>query len=130
MDYGHKTAIKNAGQGAQMSVKPIEFVKFAAFLRGFERIDSEELRHAAQVSLWVRWCVMAFCLLEVNYRVEHGALSHVLNNCYMRGFMVANGYVDYLIRRKGGSETGLAAGGERHGPGRYFLQRVALGRVQ
>ena len=75
--------------------------KLAAFLRGFGRTDPEELRHAAQVSLWVRWLVMVFCLLEVNYRVEYGALSHLLNNCYVLGFMVANGYVHYLMRRKG-----------------------------
>ncbi len=81
-------------------MKPIEFGKFAPFLRGFGRTDPEELRHAAQVSLWVRWLVMAFCLLEVNYRVEYGALSHVLNNCYVLGFMVANGYVHYLMRRR------------------------------
>jgi len=84
-----------------MSVKPIEFGEFAAFLRGFGRTDPEELRHAARVSLWVRWLVMVFCLLEVNYRVEYGAVSHLLNNCYVLGFMAANGYVHYLVRRKG-----------------------------
>ena len=84
-----------------MSVKTIESGKFAAFLRRFVRTDPEELRHAASVSLWVRWLVMIFCLLEVNYRVEYGALSHVLNNCYVLGFMVANGYVHYLVHRKG-----------------------------
>ena len=84
-----------------MSVKATESGRLATFLRGFGRTDPEELRHAAQVSLWVRWLVMVFCLLEVNYRVEYGALSHVLNNCYVLGFMVANGYVHYLIRRKG-----------------------------
>ena len=43
--------------------------------------------------------MLAFCLLEVNYRVEYGALSHVLNNFYVLGFMAANGYVHYLVRR-------------------------------
>lgn len=84
-----------------MSAKPIESGNFAAFLRGFGRTDPEELRHAAQVSLWVRWFVMAFCLLEVNYRVEYGALSHVLNNFYVIGFMAVNGYVHYMVRRNG-----------------------------
>ena len=84
-----------------MSVKPIGYGNLAAFLRGFGRTDPEELRHAAQVSLWVRWLVMVFCLLEVNYRVEYGALSHLLNNFYVLGFMAANGYVHYLVRRKG-----------------------------
>ena len=84
-----------------MSAKPIESGNFAAFLSGFGRTDPEELRHAAQVSLWVRWFVMAFCLFEVNYRVEYGALSHVLNNLYVLGFMAANGYVHCLVRRRG-----------------------------
>ena len=83
-----------------MSAKPVEWKRFTEFLRGFGRIDPEELRHAAQVSLWVRWFVMAFCLLEVNYRVEYGALSHVLNNFYVIGFMAVNGYVHYMVRRK------------------------------
>ena len=101
IDYDHETAVQNNEQGAPMSVKATESGRFATFLRGFGRTDPEELRHAAQVSLWVRWLVMIFCLLEVNYRVEYGALSHVLNNCYVLGFMVANGYVHYLMRRKG-----------------------------
>ncbi len=82
-----------------MSAKPIERRRFAAFLRGVGRTDPEELRHAAQVSLWVRWLVLVFCLLEVNYRVDYGALSHVLNNFYVFGFMAVNGYVHYLVRR-------------------------------
>ena len=84
-----------------MSAKPIETGKLREFLRGFGRTDPEELRHAALVSLWVRWLVLAFCLLEVNYRVEYGALSHVLNNFYVLGFMAANGYVHHLVRRRG-----------------------------
>ena len=84
-----------------MSAKPIESGKIAAFLREFGGTDPEELRHGAHVSLWVRWFVMAFCLLEVNYRVEYGALSHILNNFYVIGFMAVNGYVQYLVRRNG-----------------------------
>ncbi len=79
-------------------MKPIEFGKLAELLRGLGRTDPEELLHAAQVSLWVRWFVLVFCLLEVNYRVEYGALSQVLNNFYVLGFMAVNGYVHYLVR--------------------------------
>ena len=93
-----------------MSVKPIESRKFAEFLRGYARTDPEELRHAAQVSLWVRWFVLVFCLLEVNYRVEYGALSHVLNNFYVLGFMAANGYVHYLVRRDGSAKPAWLLG--------------------
>ena len=93
-----------------MSVKPIESRKFAEFLRGYARTDPEELWHAAQVSLWVRWFVLVFCLLEVNYRVEYGALSHVLNNCYVLGFMAANGYVHYLVCRDGNAKPAWLLG--------------------
>ena len=93
-----------------MSVKPIESGKFAEFLRGYGRTDPEELRRAAQVSLWVRWFVLVFCLLEVNYRVEYGALSHVLNNCYVLGLMAANGYVHYLVRRRGNAKPAWLLG--------------------
>ena len=75
--------------------------EIALFLRGFMPTDPEELRNAAQVSLWVRWLVMAFCLLEVNYRVEYGSPGHVLNNFYVLGFMAANGFVHYLVGRRG-----------------------------
>ena len=88
-------------KGSPMSAIAIQIKRLRVFLRGFGRTDPEELRHAAQVSLWVRWFVMAFCLLEVNYRVEYGALSHILNNCYVIGFMAVNGYVQYLVRRHG-----------------------------
>ena len=84
-----------------MSAKPIQWRRLAAFILGAGRTDQEELRHAAQVSLWVRWLVLAFCLLEVNYRVEYGALSHILNSFYVLGFMAANGYVHHLVRRRG-----------------------------
>lgn len=36
-----------------------------------------------------------------NYRVDYGALNHVLNNFYVLGFIAANGYVYYLVRRSG-----------------------------
>ena len=71
------------------------------FPQGFGGTDPEELLHAAQVSLWVRWLVLAFCLLEVNYRVEYGALSHLLNNFYVFGFVAVNGYIQHLVRRNG-----------------------------
>lgn len=94
-------AVWKTRKGSPMSAKPIEWKRFAEFLQGAGRTDPEELRHAAQVSLWVRWFVMAFCLLEVNYRVEYGALSHVLNNFYILGLMAANGCVHNLVRHRG-----------------------------
>ena len=69
--------------------------------RGFERIDPEELLHAARVCLWVRWFVLAFCLLELHYRIDYGSLSHILNTFYCLGLMAANGCVHYLVHRSG-----------------------------
>ena len=96
--------------GSPISVKTMESGKFAKFLREYGQTDPEELRHAAQVSLWVRWFVLAFCLLEVNYRVEYGSLSHALNNFYVLGFMSANGYVHYLVRRRGNAKPAWLLG--------------------
>ena len=84
-----------------LSVIHLAALRLPAVLRGFERTDPEELLHAGKVSLWVRWIGLAFCLAEVNYRVDYGALSHVLNNFYVLGFVAANGYVYYLARRSG-----------------------------
>ena len=95
------SAVWDTRKSYPVSVKPIQWKGFAELLLGVGRTDPEELRHAALVSLWVRWFVMAFCLLEVNYRVEYGALSHVLNNLYVLGFMATNGYVHHLVRRRG-----------------------------
>lgn len=80
------------------------------FLRGFGRTDPEELLQAARVSLWVRWFGLAFCLAEVNYRVDYGALSHILNNCYVLWWIAANGYVYYLVRRRGEAKPVLLLG--------------------
>ena len=71
------------------------------FVRGFGLTDPEELLQAGVVSVWVRWFGLACCLAEVNYRVEYGALSHILNNFYVLGFMAVNRYVHHLMRRTG-----------------------------
>ena len=65
------------------------------------RTSPEELLHAARVLLWVRWFGLTAAFLEIHYRVDHGSLSHILNTFYCLGFMAANGYVQYLIRRRG-----------------------------
>ena len=82
-----------------MSVVRTAQANFAGFLLGFSRAEPEEMLHAAKVALWVRWFALAFCLGEVNYRVDYGALSHILNNFYVLWWAVANGYVYYLVRR-------------------------------
>ena len=63
--------------------------------------NPEELVHAARVLLWVRWFGLTAAFVEIHYRVEYGSLSHVLNTLYCLGFLGANGYVQFLIRRRG-----------------------------
>ena len=75
--------------------------RFSQFFRGAERTSPEELLHAARVLLWVRWFGLTAAFLEIHYRVDYGSLSHVLNTFYCLGFLAANGYVQWLIRRRG-----------------------------
>ena len=84
-----------------MSVMQIAAGRLPELVRGFERTDPEELLHAARVFIWVRWFVLAFCVVELHYRIDYGALSHILNTCYCLALMAANGYVQYLVRRSG-----------------------------
>ena len=75
--------------------------RFLQFFRGAERTSPEELLHAARVLLWVRWFGLTAAFLEIHYRVDYGSLSHILNTFYCLGFLAANGYVQWLIRRRG-----------------------------
>ena len=52
--------------------------------------DSGELRYAAEVSIWVRWLFLVACILEANYRVDYGAISHIVITTYFLGMMVPN----------------------------------------
>ena len=61
----------------------------------------EEIVHAARVLLWVRWFGLTAAFVEIHYRVDYGSLSHILNTLYCLGFLAANGYVQFLIRRRG-----------------------------
>ena len=45
--------------------------------------DPDELRHGAQISIWVRWIILVGVMAEVNYRVDYGAVSHILNTLYV-----------------------------------------------
>ena len=71
------------------------------FFRGAERTSPEDLLHSARVLLWVRWFGLTAAFVEIHYRVDYGSLSHILNTFYCLGFLAANGYVQYLIRRRG-----------------------------
>ncbi len=75
--------------------------RFLRFFRGAERTSPEDLLHAARVLLWVRWFSLTAAFVEIHYRIDYWSLSHVLNTFYCLGFLAANGYVQYLIRRRG-----------------------------
>ena len=75
--------------------------RFSEFLRGAGRTGHEDLLHAARVLLWVRWFGLSAAFLEIHYRVDYGSLSHILNIAYCLGFLAANGYVQWLIHRRG-----------------------------
>ena len=79
----------------------IDARRFLRFFRGAERTSPEELLHAARVLLWVRWFGLTAAFVEIHYRVDYGSHSHVLNTFYCLGFLAANGYVQWLIRRRG-----------------------------
>ena len=51
--------------------------------------------------LWVRWLGLIAALIEIHYRVDYGSLSHILNTFYCMGFLAINGYVQWLIHRRG-----------------------------
>ena len=84
-----------------LSVIRIAVRRFLQFFRGAERTSPEELLHAARVLLWVRWFSLTAAFVEIHYRVDYGSLSHVLNTFYCLGCLAANGYVQWLIRRRG-----------------------------
>ena len=82
-------------------VKRIAVRRFLQFFREVERTSPEELLHASRVLLWVRWLGLIAALIEIHYRVDHGSLSHILNTLYCLGFLAINGYVQWLIHRRG-----------------------------
>ena len=75
--------------------------RFSRFFRGVEHTSPEDLLHAAKTLLWVRWLGLIAALVEIHYRVDYGSLSHVLNTFYCLGFLAINGYVQWLIHRRG-----------------------------
>ena len=70
----------------------------AAFRRGFGRIDPEELRYGAEISIWVRWFGVVVCLVIVTYQGDHSEFSYLLDILYHLVPVAVNGYVHYRIR--------------------------------
>ena len=83
------------------SVIRIAANRLPEFFRGAERARPEDFAHAASVLLWVRWFGLGAAFVEIHYRVDYWSLSHVLNTFYCLGFLAANGYVHWVMRRRG-----------------------------
>ena len=101
MVHDHSLAVKDTLRSPMPGVIRIDARRFLQFFRGAEGTSPEELLHAARVLLWVRWFGLTAAFVEIHYRVDYGSLSHVLNTFYCLGFLAANGYVQWLIRRSG-----------------------------
>ena len=84
-----------------LNVIGIATKRLSRFFQGVVRTSPEELVHAARVLLWVRWFGLTAAFVEIHYRIDYGSLSHILNTFYCLGFLGANGYVQYLIWRRG-----------------------------
>ena len=99
--HDRSLAVKDTLRSPMLGVIGTSMKRFSQFFRGAERTSPEELLHAARVLLWVRWLGLIAALIEIHYRVDHGSLSHVLNTFYCLGFLAINGYVQWLIHRRG-----------------------------
>ena len=83
------------------SVIRIAANRLPEFFRWAGRASPEDFAHAASVLLWVRWFGLGAAFVEIHYRVDYWSLSHVLNTFYCLGFLAANGYVHWVMRRRG-----------------------------
>ncbi len=73
---------------------------FPTWVWDFKGVDFDEYRYAAAVSIWARWILLASCLFEVNYRVDHESLSYLWSTLCFLPMMAANGYIHRKIRSR------------------------------
>ena len=81
-----------------MSIRRAIGATFSTRILSAIESNPDELWHGAQISIWVRWVILVGVMAEVNYRVDYGAVSHILNTLYIASAMALNGYVHYRIR--------------------------------
>ena len=82
-----------------MSVIHLAALRLPALFRGFGRTDPEELRYPAKIFVWVRWFLLAACVIELVYRPVYTPFTYsayILCLTFLTGF---NGYVHYRVRR-------------------------------
>ena len=80
-----------------MSIRRAIGTTFSTRILSAIESDADELCHGAQISIWIRWGVLIGVMAEVNYRVDYGAISHILNTLYVASAMALNGYLHYRI---------------------------------
>ena len=61
--------------------------------------DPEDLLYAAKVSIWVRCLMVVAVLVEINYRVDYGSISHILNLSYVLTIGAIYGYTLLQVHR-------------------------------
>ena len=71
---------------------------FSGYFRRFGHADNQDFRYEATLSVWVRWFLLVGGLIETSYRIEYGALSHILNTLYLLTIIAVNGYVHSRLR--------------------------------
>lgn len=74
---------------------------------GAADIDGSVFGYAVLVTIWLRCLLVVATLVEVNYRIESGSVSHYLNNLYVVGFGLANLAGWLRMRRVGHAERWL-----------------------
>ena len=63
----------------------------------FQTADVEGLRHGLRVAVWMRWLLLAVCLIGANYRVELGTSLHLLSNGFIIASILGNGLLHLRI---------------------------------
>ena len=62
-------------------------------LWGTYRTVPDDLRYGIITSVWLRMCIYLLIIAELNYRIDYGSLSHILNNLYILIGVVVNIWV-------------------------------------
>ena len=60
--------------------------------------DADELRYPATLFVWVRWFIVAVCLILLIYRPEFTLFTYVAYLLFLALLVALNGYVHYRVR--------------------------------
>ena len=73
------------------------FNSFSGRLWGFDTIGPDELRYPAAIFVWVRWLVVAACVLELVYRPVFAVSTYTTYLLCLGVLMAINAYVHYRV---------------------------------